>query len=397
MEVRDVRIEDSPFGGERVRLRADVRYDTGRVASEEYWFDVPRGHAAEIAVSGNPWVACLLPLAAHTGESLRVPLPVDRPLLANAERLMRIWQTWYRSVTVAPVAAEAAERPQDIGVTRVAAFFSGGVDSFFTILRCRDTAPPAERAPIDDLITVWGFDVPLDRRDAFARLRDRHELVANELGKHFIDVATNLRSTRWGSTQWTYLAHGAALASVALSLERRFRTVYIAGSGSYRDLHPWGSHWVTDPLFSTWRTDFVFDAGGYLRTEKIEYLADHAPALGSLHVCFDTESDENCGVCGKCQRTILVLELCGALQRCGTFPSTTIDMRQVARMDCSHPFALREVQDIRNLAVARGRADVVKALDHSVARSTRRRRLHTGLAAVRRPLSALLRRVLRDR
>lgn len=397
MEVRNVRIEDSPFGSDRVRLRADVHYDTGRVASEEYWFDMPRVHTAEISTSGNPWVACLLPLAAHTGESLRVPLPVDRPLLANADWLMRIWHTWYPNLTVVPVEAEAAEGAPDTGPVRGVSFFSGGVDSFFTVLRCRDTAPPAERAPIDDLITVWGFDVPIDRHDAFARLRDRHETVARALGKQLIDIATNVRSTRWGCTQWAHAGHGAALASAALSLERRFRTVYIAGSGSYRDLHPWGTHWVTDPLFSTWRTAFVFDAGAYLRTDKIEYLADCEIALRNLRVCFETRSEKNCGVCGKCQRTMIALEICGALHRCATFPRTTVDIRQVARMDCSHPFHLREVQDLRKLALAKGRSDLIKALDRSLARGARRHRLHAGLAAFRRPLGAALHRVLRNR
>ena len=54
-----------------------------------------------------------------------------------------------------------------------------------------------------------GFDIPLDHDDAFARLRSRHEVVAQELGKALIDVATNLRSTRWRAAQWSYLAHGA--------------------------------------------------------------------------------------------------------------------------------------------------------------------------------------------
>src|SRR5688500_13900760 len=146
MEVRDVRIEDSPLAPGRARLRADVRYETGNVASEEYWFDVPATYAAELASSGNPWLACLLPLVAHTGERLRLPLPVDRALLANAERLMRIWQAWYPDVTVAPVEAEPAEQPADGRAVRAASFFSGGVDSFFTVLRCRDVAPPAERS-----------------------------------------------------------------------------------------------------------------------------------------------------------------------------------------------------------------------------------------------------------
>jgi hypothetical protein len=396
MEVRDVRIEDSPLAPGRARLRADVRYETGNVASEEYWFDVPATYAAELATSGNPWLACLLPLVAHTGERLRLPLPVDRALLANAERLMRIWQAWYPDVTVAPVEAEPAEQAADGRAVRAASFFSGGVDSFFTVLRCRDVAPPAERTPVDDLITVWGFDVPLERPDAFTRLRHRHEAVARELGKQFIDVATNLRSTRWSAAQWSYLAHGAALAGVALSLERRFHTVYLAGSGSYRDVRPWGSHPITDPLFSTRRTSIVFDAGAYLRTDKIEHVATSATALRALHVCFETASDENCGVCGKCQRTMLALELFGALERCTTFPSTRIDLRRLARMDCSHRVSLREVQDLRKLALAKRRADVVRALDRAVARTARRRRVRAGIEAVRRPVGALIHRLRGD-
>lgn len=391
MEVRNIDLVRSPFGADRTRIRADVRYDSGSIPAEEYWLDVPREHAGDLSTSGNPWVACLLPLAAHTGEALRVPLPVDAPLRANAERLMRVWSAWYPGASVVRVEAPTATDSLEVPPSRAAAFFSGGVDSFFTAIRCRPLAAPAERAPIDDLITVWGFDVPLDRAVAFARLRDRHRLVANELGKQLIDVATNLRSTRWREAQWSYLAHGAGLACIALFLERRFHTAYIAGSVAYRDLHPWGSHPATDPLFSTTRTAIVYDAIAYLRTEKIERIAECAPALRALRVCYESESDENCGACNKCQRTMLALDICGALARCDAFPRKTIDLRQVARFDCSHPFDHRELQDIRKLALARGRVDAARAIDRSFARTRRRKRLRAGVAVIRRPVGRVLR------
>jgi hypothetical protein len=391
MEVRNIDLVASPFGSNRARIRADVRYDTGSVAEEEYWLDVPREHAGELSTSGNPWVACLLPLAAHTGETLRVPLPLDLPLRSNAERLMRIWSAWYPGVSVVRIEAPVASDPVDVEPTKGAAFFSGGVDSFFTAVRNRAVAAPGERAPVDDLITVWGFDVPLDRAVAFARLRDRHRDVARELGKHFIDVATNLRSTRWKEAQWSYLAHGAGLACIALFLERRFRTAYIAGSVAYRDLHPWGSHPATDPLFSTSRTAIIYDAIAYLRTEKIESIAECAPALRALHVCYESESDENCGDCNKCRRTMLALDICGGLARCDAFPRKTIDLRQVARFDSSHPFDHRELQDIRKLALAKGRVDAARAIARSFARTRRRKRIRAGLAVIRRPVGRVLR------
>jgi hypothetical protein len=396
MEVRDVRVTDSPLGKDRARLRAEVRYETGGVRSEEYWFDVPRAHAVDLSTSANPWVACLLPLVAHTGETLRIGLPVDRALLANADRIMRIWRAWYPALAGGSIQADAADSASDTS-TRAAAFFSGGVDSFFTVLRRRDLAPPSERAPIDDLITVWGFDIPLERADAFAKLRDRHARIARDLGKHFIDVATNLRSTRWREAQWSYLAHGAGLAGVALSLGRRFHTVYVAGSGSYRIDRPWGSHVLTDPLFSSGRTAIVFDGAAYLRTEKIEYLAQCPAALRGLRVCYELASDENCGVCNKCLRTMVTLSLCGALERCPTFPSTEIDLERLAGMDASAFVDARELEDIRALAVARHRPEVVRAVDRSLGRLRRRRWIRTGLSTVRQSLSSLRRRVRKTR
>ncbi|MDQ3242137.1 MAG: hypothetical protein M3Q09_00175, partial [Gemmatimonadota bacterium] len=72
MEVRDIRLDSSPAGGDRVRLRADVKYASGE--SEEYWFDVPQSRAEELSRTGNPWLACLLPLAATLGEPLAIAL-----------------------------------------------------------------------------------------------------------------------------------------------------------------------------------------------------------------------------------------------------------------------------------------------------------------------------------
>ena len=391
MEVRDIDIVASPNGKDLARIRGEVRYETGSPGGEEYWLDVPKEHATELSTSGNPWLACLLPLAAHSGEALRIPLPVDAVLLANATRLMRIWSAWYPGTSVVAVEAPSASEQSDVAPTKGAAFFSGGVDSFFTAARRRPLAPPAERAEVDDLITVWGFDIPLSNPEAFARLRSRHLVAAHELGKHLIPVATNLRSTRWREAQWSYLAHGAGLACIALFLERRFHTAYIAGSVGYRDLHPWGSHPATDPLFSTSRTAIVYDAVAYLRTEKIESIADNAPAMHALHVCYESESDENCGKCNKCRRTMLVLDLCGALERCDAFPRRSIELRDVARFDCSHPFDFRELQDIRKLAVAKGRKDVARAIDRSFRRTRRRQRVRAGVRAIRWPVAAILR------
>ncbi len=129
------------MAGNRVRLCADVKYARGD--SEEYWYDVPESHAEELSESGNPWLACLLPLASTLGESLHLPLAVDAALAANSVRLTKIWKAWYPNLHDVAVHADVAAAPPVTGPKRVGAFFSGGVDSFFTLLRDRTTAPPA--------------------------------------------------------------------------------------------------------------------------------------------------------------------------------------------------------------------------------------------------------------
>jgi len=389
MEVSDIRIVESPSGEDRVRLCATVSYERGSPSVEDYWFDVSRPYVVDLSETGNPWLACMLPAATALGERLRVGRPVDEPLAVNAERLLRIWRTWYPELSGVTLDLDVARTTGPAQPGRGGAFFSGGVDSLFTVLRDRRTAPPAERRPIDDLITVLGFDIPLEKKDAFERLRERHAGVAGRLGLQLIDVASNLRETRWSEAQWSYLAHGAGLAAVALSLEKRFTSVCIAGGGGYRGLHPWGSHSVTDPLFSTWRTDIVYDGVAWLRTEKIEAIAQSRIALDALHVCYETCTDENCGACNKCLRTMVALDVCGVLDECTLFPRRVDLVEAIARMDCSHFADQRELEDIRRLALERGRPDVVRAIDRSMRLTRWRQRVRDGRRRLSGPVRAL--------
>jgi hypothetical protein len=128
---------------------------------------------------------------------------------------------------------------------------------------------------------------------------------------------------------------------------------------------------VTDPLFSTTGTDIVYDAVEFLRTEKIEAIADAPVVHEALHVCWVQENDENCGVCNKCLRTMLVLDVCGALPRFRTFPPTPGLLDRISKMDCSYFADRRELEDIRAFAVTRGRADAARAIDRALARARR--------------------------
>src|SRR5690348_5680570 len=110
------------------RLTGIVQYADG--VREEYWFEC--GWA--MTGSGSPWLAALLPLAATLGEPLEIPLPVDPLFLARADEILRLWRQWLPRMQVVAVTAPRDDRPAP-RPEAIAAFFSAGVDSFFTALR----------------------------------------------------------------------------------------------------------------------------------------------------------------------------------------------------------------------------------------------------------------------
>jgi len=376
MELVSVGIDKAPSGRGRVRLVGNVVYEGRRRETELYWFELPEEYADSLSTSGNPWLACLLPLAVTRKEPLRLRLPIDPLLSANASRLMQIWTGWYPRLRVVSIEAEVKPPETRSGPAETAAFFSGGVDSFYTVLRNREARDRADIPRIERLVCVRGFDIDLDKPQEFERLRSRLSEAAQQLGVELVDVATNLREVRFRETNWGRLSHGSALASVGLALERRFSTVYIAATYTGgAPIRPWGSHPDTDPLFSTSRTRILHDGLGVSRREKTEYVSRSDAALRSLHVCPRSRSAENCCDCRKCYLVMLTLQVVGALPRCSTFRTQNPDLERVERIYLKSATYEHLFGEIADRAREVGRTDIVEAIQRCIKRSRRLKRL----------------------
>src|SRR5205085_6312252 len=95
-------------------------------------------------------------------------------------------------------------------------------------------------------------------------------------------------------------------------------------------LHPWGSHPMLDPLWSTERTTIVHDADAVSRAEKFAFLAERPRALANLKVCFEADSEYNCGVCEKCMLTMVGLRAAGVRKDLDGF-AVPLDARRLGR------------------------------------------------------------------
>ena len=144
---------------------------------------------------------------------------------------------------------------------KVGLFFTGGVDSFYTLRRNLDE--------VDCLINVHGFDIALEDTERYRKSVQGLRAVAEDLALELILVETNLRSHflfqkfSWEKT------HISALAAVAHSLQKRVGTVRIAGS----DVPPpWGSHPDLDRLWSSSSLNLVNDEYNVSRFDKVRPL-----------------------------------------------------------------------------------------------------------------------------
>jgi hypothetical protein len=342
-----------------VRLTGRVRYGDG--AQEDLWFEGPESLNDR---DGTPWLSALLPLVARTGESIRIPLPVDAEFLLNARALLRLWRSWYPSlVTVVDIDADTPTSPRARG-HNVGTFFSAGVDSWFTALRRRD---------ISHWIVCLGFDMPVTSVDVYRRHRDRLAAIAQRAGKPLISCATNIRQTRWGVSHWEHLCFGPALGMTAHFLGSDFRRVYVPGSFDFSTLRPWGSHPLSDNLFTSSSTEVLHEGAEATRYEKTEYLCGSDLAIETLHVCYRGQSglgqdDTNCCACQKCLRTMIALEILGKLEHARLFDASKLTPERIEVLfvnDVERPF----FGELETAARERGLVDIADAMARAVRKS----------------------------
>ncbi len=372
MRLRDLRLAPSPERAGHVRLTGDVTYDDRPGSVEPYWFEVPETEARSVSRLGNPWLACLVPLAFWLQEPLQIDVAVDGRLRDNVRKLTHVWHDWFPQLGPTDLVVQVAGATAAPS-SKTAALFSGGVDSYFTVLRREPPLPDRPSPAIDDLLHIWGFDYPASDHSAYQRVRSSLEPAARELGKTYMPLRTNLRDTRWREAPWAELSHGCALAAAALVLEERYRGLLIPATHTLDYLDPWGSRPDTDPLLSTSRTTMVHDGANYSRVAKTNLVAHSEIALRTLRVCWKTSAALNCSECSKCYRTMATLLLLGALDRCATFDRSRFDLERLAHVFTSDRNTAGFLREVRTFAVEQGRDDVARSIDRSFRHSLRLR------------------------
>jgi hypothetical protein len=339
-----------------------LRPESGDHAPFRLDFVVRNESATSLPVRAEPFLACALLPAMARGENLRVEGPVSPRLLENLDTIQAIYHRWDTALKIVEVDAAAGAMPAD-GFGR-GLFFSGGVDSWYSLLK-HHHAGQYDDGELRYLILVFGFDVKLDNPALFDKILAAVETVAKATGLRLLVVETNVRQFSDGIVPWGFY-HGGPMAAVGLTLSRIVRHCLIASSYAYAELHPWGSHPLLDPLWSTETVAFTHDGCEAVRSAKVAAIARSEVALSTLRVCWANEGEQyNCGRCEKCLRTMLALHVAGALDRCSTFkvPLTTAAVRRMVLGESSEIF-LRDL--VQALAGSRQDRKLVRAVESAL-------------------------------
>ncbi|MBI4320855.1 MAG: hypothetical protein HY675_20375 [Chloroflexi bacterium] len=290
-------------------------------ATHEVWYRLSEDR---LALDSNAFLAASLAPAMRLGGPLRIEGSVSSRLLASVPKIQDILNLWDRQLKRVPVEGEVMPAPRETRPRGVGCFFSGGVDSFYTLLKHQDE--------ITHLIFVHGFDVALDDAPLYHKVLNGIREAAAELEKPLIEVETNVRGFADPLADWAYFYHGSAMASVALLLSPLLKKVYLAASHTYNSIRPWGSYPLLDPLWNTEEMELVHDGCEATRMDKVARISACDTALRWLRVCWENrEGAYNCGRCEKCLRTMVNLRLAGVLDRCTTFEHP-LDLEAVSRI-----------------------------------------------------------------
>lgn len=276
---------------------------------KDIWFKTDLG---EINQTIEPFLPVALIPAMRRNWNIRLEGAVAPSLLSGTDQIQQIMTSWYPRFRKVKVHVKHQEHaPNKSGA--VAAFFSGGVDSFYTLKKHLDK--------ITHLVFVHGFDVDVSNDLKRREFADNARAVAEQLGLVLVEVETNLREFGKRNVSWPDAYFGAGLASIALLLAPRFESIYIPASVSSEQLIPMGSHPDLDHHWGNGQITIIHDGIESDRFEKIKAISDWDLVSKHLRICYQSKLEGlNCGRCRKCTWTMMVLEALGRLSDIRTLP-----------------------------------------------------------------------------
>ena len=286
---------------------------------DKLWYKVNNQYADFVSEASDAALAGLFIPAMQQGENIFVEGNVSEDLLFHinndVQSIYGIYLPWLKKIRV-----EAVSLHREVaGSSNVAAGFSGGIDSFYTLAThfYEKDVLPGYRLTHLLYNNVGSHGGGRDRlcRQRYFRLKK----LTKKLDLPFVVVDSNLDDFYKG---FTFLqTHTPRDASVGLLLQNGLGKFLYSSSINYPHLDITPNRPITFsdsiilPKLSNQNLQLISVGGAVSRVRKAARVAEIEDSYEFLDVCVDETNEKNCSQCGKCLKTLLTLEAAGKLEK----------------------------------------------------------------------------------
>lgn len=199
---------------------------------------------------------------------------------------------------------------------RVATCFSGGVDSFSTLISRIEEKP--------DLVTIWGADIDFENEKGWNVVKEFVEEVGkeNELKnvlirtavRRFIDNSElekqyhDILNGDW----WLVMQHGIGLLGnfAPYAYKYKLKTIYIPSTFTKDDDFVCASNPNIDNNLKFGNTTVLHEGYQYTRQDKVKNICNYVKKNNKdikIRTCFRSLDGDNCCKCPKCYMTLFAI------------------------------------------------------------------------------------------
>lgn len=291
-------------------------------------------HDVPPSVLAVPFVCNVLPMIWLTDSELIVP-DLDRDFWESCLPIRQAYEDLYPdAVFGGKISAGHLTKNTPVSQGRRAVFFSGGIDSWCTLLRHVDESP--------DLISLWGSDIRYDNVEGWNCLYKQLHSSVQDLHLPHIVIRTAFRcvinegalyqafSKQLHDGWWHGIQHSIAIISHSAPCNylRGVTMQYFAASFFPSSKVIGASYPTIDNQMYCCSSRTVHDS--YItRLQKIHRIINYQKShqyTPSIHVCWESPKGSNCCHCEKCYRTIMGFLVAEELPYDYGFPVEDVDL-----------------------------------------------------------------------
>ena len=305
---------------DKTRLQAAI---TTKEFSHIFYYEVEKKWGQYLCYErADAFVLSLLYFALVHGYDIECEAPISEKLYMQLSEIYiptvvkNDPELFHRINITAPIESKPINSEKGVGAS-----VSGGIDSFYSILK--NYKSETKNYNVTHLLLTNCFNIyhgEENTRDRYKVIVEKGTKIANELGLQFVGIYTNEYQFWYPHFVDLYCLRYCALAYAIQKLISvyHYSTGYQFSDFTFKAENRDASHYdfFTVHLISSENMTIYSSGGEANRIEKADYIADNKVVQNNLQVC-NTLVDHNCCVCEKCLRTQLNLYACNKLDKYG--------------------------------------------------------------------------------